>query len=72
MAKSVNFGSKPAATAAPPTAEQWVEQRIVEGTKRLTLDLPASLHTRIKTQCSARGRKMVDEIRAILEREFPA
>jgi hypothetical protein len=30
--------------------------------KRLSLDLPASVHTRFKTACSATGRKMVSEI----------
>lgn len=33
-----------------------------EPTKRLSLDLPASAHTRFKTACSATGRKMVSEI----------
>jgi hypothetical protein len=39
--------------------------------KRLTLDLPASLHTRIKATCAIRGVKMVDEIRQLLEKHFP-
>jgi hypothetical protein len=30
--------------------------------KRLSLDLPASVHTRFKTACSATGRKMVSEV----------
>ena len=33
-----------------------------EPLKRLSLDLPASVHTRFKTACSATGRKMVSEI----------
>jgi len=40
----------------------------VEPTKRLSLDLPASLHRRFKTACSATGRKMVGEIEAFIER----
>lgn len=39
-----------------------------EPTKRLSLDLPASTHTRFKTACSATGRKMVDEIQDFIER----
>jgi hypothetical protein len=39
-----------------------------EPTKRLSLDLPASLHRRFKTACSATGRKMVGEIEAFIER----
>lgn len=38
-----------------------------EPTKRLSLDLPESSHTRFKTACSATGRKMVAEISAFIE-----
>lgn len=38
-----------------------------EPTKRLSLDLPASLHTRFKTACSAMDRKMVGELQAFIE-----
>ena len=38
-----------------------------EPTKRLSLDLPASLHTRFKTACSATDRKMVSELQAYIE-----
>lgn len=40
----------------------------VEMTKRLSLDLPASTHTRFKTACSATGRKMVSELAEFIER----
>lgn len=33
-----------------------------EPTKRLSLDLPASVHKRFKTACSATDRKMTDEV----------
>ena len=39
-----------------------------EPTKRLSLDLPASLHTRFKTACSATNRKMVGELQAFIEK----
>lgn len=39
-----------------------VQEMPAEPTKRLSLDLPASTHTRFKTACSATGRKMVSEI----------
>jgi ParG protein len=45
--------------AAPAPAER---------SKRLSLDLPESVHTRFKTACSATGRKMVSEIQAFIER----
>jgi len=38
-----------------------------EPTKRLSLDLPASLHTRFKTACSATDRKMVGELQVFIE-----
>lgn len=38
-----------------------------EPTKRLSLDIPASMHTRFKTACSATGRKMVGELQAFIE-----
>lgn len=38
-----------------------------ELTKRLSLDLPASLHMRFKTACSATDRKMVGELQAFIE-----
>jgi len=38
-----------------------------EPTKRLSLDIPASLHTRFKTACSATDRKMVGELQAFIE-----
>ena len=45
------------------------EPKIVadEPTKRLSLDLPASVHMRFKTACSATGRKMVAELQAFIE-----
>ena len=39
-----------------------------EPSKRLSLDLPASVHTRFKTACSATGRKMVGELQSLIER----
>ena len=38
-----------------------------EPTKRLSLDLPESVHTRFKTACSATGRKMVGEVQTYIE-----
>jgi ParG len=72
MSKKIAFGPKPAPAVTP---DQWVESRTPEGEaermKRLTIDIPMSLHIRIKTQCASRGTKMADEIRALLEERFP-
>lgn len=40
--------------------------------KRFTIDVPLDLHTRVKIACAQRGQNMADELRKILEREFPA
>lgn len=39
-----------------------------EPTKRLSLDVPQSMHVRFKTACSATGRKMVAEVTAFVEK----
>jgi hypothetical protein len=39
--------------------------------KRLTIDIPESLHTRIKLGCVANRQKMTDAIRALLEQHWP-
>ena len=42
-----------------------------EPTKRFTVDVPASLHRRIKAACDKRGLKVSSVLRYLLEREFP-
>ena len=39
-------------------------------TKRLSLDLPESTHTRFKTACCGTSRKMVVEIKLFIERRI--
>ena len=43
------------------------EQPEQEPSKRLSLNLPESLHTRFKTACSATNRKMGTEIQRLVE-----
>lgn len=42
-----------------------------ERMSRFTIDVPESLHRRVKMQCAGRGVKMADMMRDLLEREFP-
>ena len=75
MAKKVLFSAKSSSpTAPPPAADAWVNSGQVDTapTKRLTVDIPSTLHMRVKSQCAVRGVKMADEIRALLEKHFPA
>jgi hypothetical protein len=69
-AKKVAFGMQPPQKAVA-MSDAWVEGNISEQTKRLTIDLPESLHRRVKIGCAQRGEKMADVIRALLEKEFP-
>lgn len=69
MAKKIAFSAKPG--AKPIESDQWVENRTTEETKRLTFDIPDSLHRRIKSQCAIRGVKMAEVIRQLLEKQFP-
>jgi hypothetical protein len=71
--KKVTIGSKPTANAAPRSPDEWVNARQGPGepTKRLTIDIPLSLHTRIKSQCALQNLQMADVIRQMLERRFP-
>jgi hypothetical protein len=39
--------------------------------KRFTIDVPESLHRRIKAECALRGVKMADYLRETLEKLFP-
>lgn len=48
-------------------AAKLAEKVINEPSKRLSLDLPESMHTRFKTACSATGRKMVAELQSYIE-----
>ena len=52
---------QPAPAAVPIAAP-------AEPSKRLSLDLPASVNRRFKTACSATGRKMVGELQQLIER----
>ncbi len=71
MNKKVSFGLKPSVVPPEtPKADEWVKNRETESMKRLTIDVPASLHARIKSQCAIRGAKMADEVRELLEKHF--
>ena len=77
MSKKISISTKP--TNLQPTekaADAWVEERAAlpveaEKTKRLTLDIPASLHARIKSACALRDKKMVEEITELLINNYP-
>ncbi|MDA8375634.1 MAG: plasmid partition protein ParG [Planctomycetia bacterium] len=72
MTKKVMIGARPT-SKTPQEADTWVENRIVDDErkmKRLTIDIPESLHRRIKTQCATRGTKIADEVRELLIQKY--
>lgn len=73
--KKVSIGVKPTSKPAPASADAWVESRTgaadePEKMKRLTIDVPESLHRAIKAQCAMRGSKIADEVRELLIQKY--
>lgn len=65
-------GESPVVTPAP--AEEHPDTEIkppAAKMKRLTIDIPDSLHRRVKSRCGQEGWKMADVIRDLLEQRFP-
>jgi macrodomain Ter protein organizer (MatP/YcbG family) len=52
----------------PETADSWVDTR--EKKKRLTIDIPALLHTKLKIAAAKRGETMAEIICNILEEKL--
>lgn len=72
MTKKVSISSKPSNKAIPENVDVWVESRTdkSEPMKRLTIDIPTSLHKTIKVQCAMRGTKIADEVRELLSQKY--
>ena len=73
--KKIEFGTKPTNRPVPDAVDSWVESRaveqvVVEPMKRLTIDIPESLHRSIKSQCAMRGSKIADEVRELLLQKY--
>lgn len=56
--------------AITATATQ-TEQIEKESTARFTIDIPVSLHARIKSQCALNRQKMREVVLEMLEEKFP-
>jgi hypothetical protein len=57
--KNSSTGASETTSAAP-----------AEPIKRLTIDIPESLHRAIKVQTAQRGTKIIDEVRELLEEKY--
>lgn len=83
MSKKVTMSTKPTKTNAQKlSVDEWVSQGAnstangdeseKETTARFTIDIPVSLHARIKSQCALKRVKMRDEVLLMLQEKFPA
>lgn len=82
MSKTISVPPKPQPASPPATAAEWIGRAEIpepetvansESLVRLTFDVPESLHRRIKITCAQKGiKRMVTELRRILEEHFPA
>jgi hypothetical protein len=84
MAKQVTFASNPRQKASPEALDAFVHGGTPSEhptdpeipapkvpMKRLTFDIPAALHRRMKIACVNEGREMAAVIREMLEAKFP-
>lgn len=62
--------SPPGEAAAPNTAEPPAVTPKVP-MKRLTFDIPADLHRRMKLTCVEQDRDMAEVLRELIEKRFP-
>lgn len=70
----MEFGTSPRKEKSQPlNPDTWVNSRSKkEELKRFTVDIPKSLHTRMKTACASKGVNMRDEVLKVLEKHFSA
>ena len=70
--KKITIGGKPTAKNPTTTPDDWVSNRFVEHEpiKRLTIDIPLSLHQRVKSQCALQSENMADVVREFLIDRF--
>lgn len=73
---------RPSTAELPEAADQWVHGADAppaaavpsagprEATRRLTLDIPASLHFAMKMRATATGVAMVDEVTPLLQTHY--
>jgi len=71
--------SPSAAVAAPPQSPPAVLEEAPRPApvpkvpmKRLTFDIPATTHMRMKLACVGEGKDMAEELRVMIERRWPA
>ena len=72
--KKVTFHGRRPSTSTTGNPDDWVHNREAgepEPMKRLTIDVPLSLHRRIKSRCAMDNLIMADVVRELLDQRFP-
>jgi hypothetical protein len=72
--KKIHFEAKRPSQPGTGTIDDWVldrEPASREAMKRLTIDVPLSLHKRVKSRCALENLIMADIVRELLEQRFP-
>jgi hypothetical protein len=72
---SVEWGKRPskkAAASSPNDLDRFVNPAKAKAVRRLNLNIPVSLHARIKAQCAFEGCDMTQALIEMLEARFPA
>jgi hypothetical protein len=84
MGKKTSLGIKPKHEVANrPDIDKWVEGAptapeaetpaevpTIDKFKRLTIDIPDSLHRKLKASCAERGIRMADLLRDLIEKNL--
>lgn len=73
MSKEVEFGVRPKpGKEAALSRNEWVRQGGLDqvAATKLTLRLPAGLHTAFKSRCVLEGVSIQDKVRVLIEREM--
>jgi hypothetical protein len=65
-------GGAPQPTAQPLAAPAPASVAPKVPMKRLTFDIPADLHMRMKLDCVGRGKDMADELREMIDKRWPS
>ena len=74
MSKDVSFSGRPPSKDNPRATEALASLGLTphaEKTKRLTVDIPASLHSRVKLACVREEISIAETVRELLESRFP-
>jgi predicted DNA binding CopG/RHH family protein len=76
MSKDVSFSGRPPASADQRTEKAFealtaTNPMLEETTKRICVDIPQSLHLRIKIGCATEGVSVARILRSYLDRRFP-